>query len=159
MKEVLTPDQRLLLKGLMEFEGVTRNQARYRVMTDEQRQRFCGQVEAAERLRRATSPRACMLAASRRAAKRRGIEWRLTEADLQWPAHCPVTGVELVYPDTSTAADRIAGNIATFDRVDNSIPYLPGNVIIVSLWVNTRKGDATPEQLRAIADYYSRLVK
>ena len=93
-----------------------------------------------------------MLSAACRNAKLRGIEFDLKESDLEWPTHCPVLGIKLYYPGRSRADP--AG--AALDQINNELGYLPGNVVIVSYWVNTRKGDATPAQLRAIADFYSR---
>jgi len=92
------------------------------------------------------------------------VEFTITEQNLDWPTHCPVIGVELHYGGQGGNADRGTGrrrggrpNSASLDRLDNKRGYVPGNAVIVSHWVNTRKGDATPEQLQRIAEFYSRL--
>jgi hypothetical protein len=137
---VTTPEQRAEMKW------------KRAMMSPEQYARWRQQIEASKARLRLEDPHGEMLAAARRNAKHRGIEFDLKETDLQpWPTHCPVLGIELHYPG------RFKGDPATmvFDRINNELGYLPGNVVIVSLWVNTRKGDATPAQLRAIANFYS----
>jgi hypothetical protein len=98
-----------------------------------------------------------MLLAKERAADRKGLEFTLTQENVkEWPDFCPVTGVELRYDGINATGRRgPSDDTAVFDRIDNMRGYVPDNVVIVSHWVNTRKGDATPEQLRKIADFYS----
>lgn len=42
----------------------------------------------------------------------------------------------------------------SLDRKDNSLGYVKGNVVIVSLKANKIKRDATPLELRQVADFY-----
>jgi hypothetical protein len=90
----------------------------------------------------AVPPHAEMLAASRRSAKHQRIKFDIKETDLEWPRHCPVLKIELRYPPRSKGDPALA----TIGRINNGLGYIPGNVVIVSRWVNTRKGDATPAQ-------------
>lgn len=173
MKVFLTAEQRAEVRELMDLAGLTRVQARYAVLTPEQCVHVKEQVRAADRRRYAENPRAELMkywACGARhkpnplTGRRDGeIEFTLTEADLDWPSHCPVTGVELHYGGRGGNDDRegVRGgraNSASLDRIDNTRGYVPGNVVIVSYWVNTRKGDATPDQLRRIADFYAGAV-
>lgn len=152
---ILTNAQREDLRALMSLEGLTREQARYRVLTPEQRAAFTGQVLAASRARREQDPRGEILKRKAASARHSGVEFSITAADLDWPTHCPVTGVELYYGgDTGRRGAR--ADAASIDRIDNGLGYVPGNVVIVSYWVNARKGDASPEQLQAIAAFYSK---
>jgi hypothetical protein len=105
---------------------------------------------------------------TRGAAKARGIEFNLTEADIpDMPTHCPVfPWIEIEY---SVGAGRWSPNnpmrvgAPSLDRIDNSRGYVPGNVRIISLRANTLKNDATPEELFALADdaekYYGTFFK
>src|ERR1039458_3939300 len=139
---VTTPEQRAQMKWRRDMPGRPEERARRRE-----------QVEASKARRRLEAPRSERLDNSRRSAHHRKIEFDLKETDLdEWPPLCPVLGIKLHNPG------RFPGDPAAmaFDRINNELGYLPGNVIIVSHWVNTRKGDATPAQLRAIADFYSK---
>ena len=152
------------MQALVDLEGLNYGQARYRVLTPEQREAFLGQLDVADKRRHAANPRAELLKLWRisHRAHKPGLPFTITESDLEWPTHCPVTGVKLVYGGRGANGGRggrrgaSGPNAAALDRIDNTKGCVPGNVVIVSYWVNIRKGDATPEQLRAIADFYSR---
>src|ERR1035437_8126532 len=93
-KPVLTPDQRREAADYRAL-GFTHSESRRRVMTPEQRQMHYEQIRAAELARRACNPRREMLLSKKQDAARRGIEFTITEADLDWPTHCPVLGIVL----------------------------------------------------------------
>lgn len=124
--------------------------------TPEQRERQRAQIRAAELRRRLEQPRAELLKALKASAKTltnsrgRVIEFALTEADLAWPTHCPVLGMELNYP--GKFRHDPAG--ASFDRLDSVLGYVRGNVIVISWRANSLRKDATPAELRAVADFY-----
>lgn len=124
--------------------------------TPEQRERQIAQTRAARTRRRLEQPRAEMLGALKRSAKTltnsrgRAVDFDLTEADLGWPTHCPVLGIKLNYPGEFTHDP--AG--ASFDRLDISLGYVRGNVIVVSRRANALRKDGTPTELRAVADFY-----
>ncbi|WP_291724370.1 hypothetical protein [Magnetospirillum sp. 64-120] len=88
-------------------------------------------------------------------AKKRGREFSIELSDLpEIPATCPVLGTPL----------RLDGppnddNAPSLDRIDNASGYIPGNVEIISRRANRLKGDATPDELRKLADFYSRRSK
>lgn len=100
-------------------------------------------------------------------AKRKGIEFTLKFDDVMWPTHCPVLGAELDYSirRSNKREGRGSGghhvNKATtpsFDRIDPTKGYVKGNVIIVSSRANTIKNNATPEELRRVAAFYTQLI-
>lgn len=84
-------------------------------------------------------------------AKKKGREFSIELFDLpEIPATCPVLGTPL----------RLDGppnddNAPSLDRIDNASGYVPGNVEIISRRANRLKGDATPDELRKLADFYS----
>jgi hypothetical protein len=96
-----------------------------------------------------------LLSLARCRAKAKGIKFDLTVADLGAPPKiCPVLGLELRYFGRSK---KNATDTATLDRIENSRGYVAGNVIIVSARANELKRDATPNELRQLADFYGRL--
>lgn len=54
---------------------------------------------------------------------------------------------------------RLGGHAASpsLDRVDNSLGYIKGNVIIVSMKANAIKNSATVLELEQVARYYKSL--
>jgi len=68
------------------------------------------------------------------------------------PEKCPVLGIPLVY-GMNSRENRFAS--PSLDRINSALGYIPGNVVVVSWRANSLKKDATPTELRALADYYA----
>jgi hypothetical protein len=90
-------------------------------------------------------------------AKERGIEFSLKLEDVVFPTHCPALGVELSYVQRGGNPGS-RPNTASFDRIDPSKGYIPGNVIIVSELANRIKTNATVEQIERVAAFYRQLI-
>ena len=161
-----TLDRRVLLTPAQKAEaaelrtvGFSRSRAWLRVLTPKQRQVFYDQIRAAERLRYIENPypeiikraRNIRNSACRRGAKYNAWEFTITEDDLDWPTHCPVLPwIELHYP--GRYRNDPAG--ASLDRIDHQKGYVLGNVRVISLRANLLRKDITPEELRALADFF-----
>jgi len=81
--------------------------------------------------------------------KKNGVEFTVGWGDIHWPTHCPVLGLELDYFCDGEDRDKWA----SFDRIDCTKGYVPGNVGILSMKANRIKDQGTAEQHRKIADY------
>jgi len=100
---------------------------------------------------RASNPVASLLKNARDRARIHGVEFSLTAKDVELvPTHCPVLGLELVYPGHGKGR---APQSASLDRLDNTKGYVPGNVAIISWRANKLKGDATLAELQAIVRF------
>lgn len=87
----------------------------------------------------------CSKAKSR--AKEKNLEYNLDpEAILSIPTHCPVFGSPIV-PFSK------GPNSPSIDRIDPNRGYTMDNIIIISHRANTIKNDASPEELRTIANW------
>jgi hypothetical protein len=90
-----------------------------------------------------------MLKAAKGNAKRDGKEFSITREDLEpLPDVCPILGLKLEF---STEGRK--PNSYSIDRIDSNVGYVPGNIQVVSWRANHIKNNATPEELRMIADY------
>lgn len=99
--------------------------------------------------------------AARRRAKQRKVPFNLKPSDiLPLPKSCPVLGIKLVYEPSGHGRAMYKNAAApSLDRVVNERGYVRGNVIVVSLRANLLKGQATIEELRKIAGFYSTLTR
>lgn len=95
-------------------------------------------------------PERHMVHRARRRAKQRGLDFDLEVSDIIIPTHCPVLGIPLV----PTSHGRNQDDTPTLDRIIGARGYVKGNVEVISWKANRLKGDATPEELRRLADYY-----
>jgi hypothetical protein len=75
--------------------------------------------------------------------------------DLEWPTHCPALGLELDY--ATFGSYRMPENAASFDRIDPSLGYVKGNVVIISWRANRIKNDGTAAEHRAIAEWLEKI--
>jgi hypothetical protein len=84
---------------------------------------------------------------AKNSAKIRQVEFSIDKEDIQIPELCPIFGIPLI---------RVGGartdNTPSIDRIDPSKGYVKGNVWIISWLANRIKTNATPSQLRRIAD-------
>ncbi len=105
----------------------------------------------------AKNPVAYLCTIGRSRAKKYGIPFTISPADLVWPKRCPIMKIPLVVGrGCSEKSGGTAHNAASLDRIDPRKGYVPGNVQIVSMLGNRMKQDANPEQLRAFANWVRR---
>lgn len=102
--------------------------------------------------RRAKSPARELLKAAKKRAKEHNVAFGLTLADINVPALCPVLGVPIV-----VSRGRCSPTSPSLDRIDPTLGYVPGNVIVVSHRANTIKSDATVTELGRVYRFYGRL--
>lgn len=92
----------------------------------------------------------------RAGAKKRGIDFSITEKDLSLDDDCPSCGV--AYESGIDAYSK--GTARSVDRIDNDIGYVPGNVFIICRRCNTMKSNGTLEQLKSLVRWWeNHLVK
>ena len=63
------------------------------------------------------------------------------------PERCPVFDIQLVWNSV-----KRSHNSPSLDRIEATKGYVPGNVWVISWRANDIKNDATPAELRRVAD-------
>lgn len=84
-------------------------------------------------------------------AKRNSIPFDLVLEDIIIPEKCPIFNVPFVF-----GVKHIHN--ASLDRIVPSLGYVKGNVVVISVRANSIKNDATPAELRKVADYVDKLL-
>lgn len=85
-------------------------------------------------------------------AKADNREFTIVFEDIVFPKDCPVLGIPLDYLGTNPRAD----NYPTYDRLNNNLGYVNGNVAIISWRANRIKNDGTAEEHSRIAAFLTR---
>ncbi|ASR77308.1 endonuclease [Streptomyces phage NootNoot] len=85
-------------------------------------------------------------------AKKLGRKFDIEVSDIDVPEFCPILGIRLVKNLGGKAGD----NSPSLDRIDSSKGYVKGNVQVVSYRANVLKSNASPWELRTVADYVER---
>lgn len=83
-------------------------------------------------------------------ASKAGVEFALAWEDLEWPSVCPVLGISIDYFSPGGSRNE---NSCSFDRIDNTLGYVKGNVVVMSWRANRIKNDGSAEEHRKIAEY------
>jgi hypothetical protein len=100
------------------------------------------------------NPERRMLAAAKKTAKALGLPFNLTLEDIVIPEHCPALGIAM----RTQSGPRHASS-PSLDRIIPSLGYTKGNIVVVSWHANRIKNNATIDELRRIAGFYSKLTK
>lgn len=96
--------------------------------------------------------------AAKQNAPKRCLEFSISVDDIKIPEFCPVLGIKL-----ESGSGKGKSNIKemdkrpSLDRIDNSVGYVPKNIIVVSYRANRLKNDSNPDELQMIADFYRNL--
>jgi hypothetical protein len=110
-----------------------------------------------EWLRKPDSHKKILLVWARSRAKKNGIFFDINHEDLTWPTHCPVLGIELIY-GARNAGTKYRDNSPSIDRIDPSIGYVKGNVMVISFRANAMKRNATAHELVLLGEHGKRLL-
>lgn len=94
-----------------------------------------------------------MLRDAKTRAKEYDVPFTITLDDIVIPERCPVLGVRLY------RGQGRHPHSPSLDRLVPGMGYVPGNVIVVSRHANIIKSDATPSQIRAVADFYDNQLR
>tara|TARA_R100001509_G_scaffold138169_1_gene92263 strand:+ start:17 stop:394 length:378 start_codon:yes stop_codon:yes gene_type:complete len=94
-----------------------------------------------------------MLRKARNRAKKRNIYFNLTLNDFHIGEKCPILGTPF-----KVGLDNWQ-NSPSLDRIDNRRGYEKGNVIVVCMMANSIKNQATPSQIKKVADFYEKLYE
>lgn len=108
-------------------------------------------TEATRKWREA-NPHQYRFTSAKVSARHRDIEWGLEPADIDWPTHCPVFGIELDYKRKNTRAPT--DDSPSIDRIDATRGYVKGNVVVVSMLANRIKNSGSWEQIMRVAEFY-----
>jgi hypothetical protein len=99
------------------------------------------------------NPEKSLLIAARQRAKKLGVYFNMTAADIRMVNVCPILGIPLVrhfgrsggHPDSPS-----------LDRIVPALGYVAGNVQVISYLANMMKSAATPDQLITFAEWVLR---
>ena len=83
---------------------------------------------------------------ARARAKREGMEFTITKADIIIPAFCRYLNIPLIH-----GIGAYTDNSPTLDRMDTTKGYIIGNVEVISYKANRMKSNATQEELLSFA--------
>ena len=100
--------------------------------------------------------RKMIVTAARRRCEKSGVVFDIDYGDIEIPATCPVLGIAL-FPSFGKRGPQ--NNSPSLDRINPAKGYVRGNVEVISWRANKIKGNASPEELMAVARYYGKKTR
>ena len=94
---------------------------------------------------RLKNPKHWLWVAAKFRAKKKNLEFAITEDDFDMPSTCPLLEIPM-FKNPEHACD----NSYSLDRINSFYGYVPGNVWVISNKANRIKGDATLEELELL---------
>jgi hypothetical protein len=92
-----------------------------------------------------------LVSAAKQRAKRKGVPFTITAADVRIPAQCPILGIPLF---SKRGKGPGAGpNSPTIDRIIPALGYVKENIVVISHKANTIKTNAEPEQILRVGQF------
>lgn len=88
---------------------------------------------------------------TRNSARRRGVMFTVTLgefSDLTFPLSCPILGIPL-----RLNRGRVFDDSYSVDRIDSSLGYVAGNLMIISFKANRIKNNATIEEMQRVSEF------
>lgn len=92
-----------------------------------------------------------MLRHARNRSKKRNIYFNLSLDDFEIGTECPILNIPFKVGKENWQ------NSPSLDRIDNRRGYEKGNVIVVSTMANSIKNQATPKQIKKVAEFYEKI--
>ena len=92
--------------------------------------------------------------AARSRSKKSGLEFDITEDDIDIPDVCPLLNIPLFVGE---GRKSVKSNSASLDRIDSSRGYTKDNVWIISFKANTMKSNSTLDEFVMMAENWKRL--
>ena len=101
------------------------------------------------------SPRYYLWSNAKGRAAKKGIPFNIDLEDITIPETCPLLGIPMFSGTRESGPIR---NSPTLDRIYPEKGYVKGNVWVVSYKANTMKSDATPTEVRLLAENLTRKI-
>jgi len=92
-----------------------------------------------------------MLRHARNRSKKRNIYFNLSLDDFEIGTKCPILNIPFKVGKENWQ------NSPSLDRIDNRRGYEKDNVIVVSTMANSIKNQATPKQIKKVAEFYEKI--
>ncbi len=89
-----------------------------------------------------------MVISARKRAKKRGIEFNICAEDILIPEFCPLLGISI----NSNGHINNRDSSPSLDRKNTEKGYIKSNIGIISYRANRIKNDATPKELKLLAE-------
>ena len=100
-----------------------------------------------ERKKRKDNPEYYLWKGAKKRARDKQIDFNIEVSDIIIPQFCPLLNIPIIH---KTGTGKRSPNSPSLDRLNNSLGYTKGNILVVSWRANFLKSDASIEEFRLL---------
>ena len=96
-----------------------------------------------ERTKRQNNPEYYLWKSAKKRARDKQLDFNIEVSDIIIPQYCPLLNIPVIH---KTGTKKRSANSPSLDRLDNTLGYIKGNIIVISWRANFLKSDATLQE-------------
>ena len=105
---------------------------------------------------RLNNPEYFLWKAAKKRAKDKDFDFNIEVTDIIIPQFCPLLNIPIIHK-TGTGERRAES--PSLDRLDNSLGYVKGNILVVSWRANRLKADAEFQELQRLVNNWGAILR
>ena len=106
--------------------------------------------------RRQENPEYYLWKAAKKRAKDKGLDFDIEVSDIIIPQFCPLLNIPI---EVTTGKGRRLDSSPSLDRLDNSLGYVKGNILVISWRANFLKSDSGFQELQLLVNNWGAILR
>ncbi len=109
-----------------------------------------------ERLKRKNNPEYYLWKSAKKRSRDKQLDFNIEVSDIIIPQFCPLLNIPIVH---KIGLGKRRDNSPSLDRLDNSLGYVKGNIIVVSWRANFLKSDSEFQELQLLINNWGAILR
>ena len=109
-----------------------------------------------ERNKRRNNPEYYLWKAAKKRARDKHLDFNIEVSDIIIPQFCPLLHIPIIH---KTGTGKRRPDSPSLDRLDNSLGYVKGNILVVSWRANKLKADAEFQELQRLVNNWGAVLR
>ena len=109
-----------------------------------------------ERKKRQDNPEYYLWKSAKKRARDKQLDFNIEVSDIIIPQFCPFLHIPIIH---KTGTGKRRPDSPSLDRLDNSLGYVKGNILVVSWRANKLKADAEFQELQRLVNNWGAILR
>ena len=109
-----------------------------------------------ERKKRQDNPEYYLWKSAKKRARDKKIDFNIEVTDIIIPQFCPLLNISIIH---KIGTGKCRPESPSLDRLDNSLGYVKGNILVVSWRANRLKADAEFQELQRLVNNWGSILR
>mgnify|MGYP003646625470 CR=1 FL=1 len=120
------------------------------------KERQAGYLKDWERNKRKNNPEYYLWKSAKKRSRDKDLDFDIEVSDIIIPQFCPLLHIPLIH---RTGLRKAQPDAPSLDRLDNSLGYVKGNILVVSWRANKLKADAEFQELQRLVNNWGAILR